>query len=86
MSRAIRRHCPYVKLAKKQSALDEFALPVEFADFDHEAAGACGRVRAALQKKATPIGSMHPMIGVDAFALRGTLASKNTREFPASKA
>ena len=64
-----------------QAALDEFVLPLEIAGFDHEAARVYGRVRAMLEKKGTPIGSLDTMIGAHAVALGVTLVTNNTREF-----
>ena len=64
-----------------QAALDEFVLPLEIAGFDHEAARVYGRVRAMLEKKGTPIGSLDTLIGAHALALGVTLVTNNTREF-----
>jgi len=64
-----------------RAALDEFVLPLEIASLDREAATACGRVRATLEKTGTPIGSLDTMIGAHALALGVTLATNNTREF-----
>ena len=64
-----------------QAALDEFVLPLEIAGFDHEAARVYGRVRAMLEKKGTPIGSLDTMIGAHALALGVILVTNNTREF-----
>jgi tRNA(fMet)-specific endonuclease VapC len=66
---------------KNQAALDEFVLPLEIANFDREAARVYGRVRATLEKKGIPIGSLDMMIGAHALALGVTLATNNTREF-----
>jgi len=66
---------------KNQAALEEFVLPLEIANFDREAALVYGRVRAALERKGTPIGSLDMMIGAHALALDATLATNNTREF-----
>ena len=66
---------------KNQAALDEFVLPLEIANFNHEAARVYGRMRAMPEKKATPIGSLDMMIGVHALSLGVTLATNNTREF-----
>jgi tRNA(fMet)-specific endonuclease VapC len=66
---------------KNQAALDEFVLPLEIASFDREAARVYGRVRAALEKKGTPIGSLDVMIGAHALALGATLVTNNTGEF-----
>ena len=66
---------------ENRAALDEFVLPLEIADLDREAAGVYGRVRAALEKNGTPIGSSDMMIGAHATSLGVTLATHNTREF-----
>src|SRR5487761_2649437 len=66
---------------KNQAALDEFVLPLEVANFDRETARVYGWVRATLEKKGTPIGSLDLMIGAHALVLGATLATNNTREF-----
>jgi tRNA(fMet)-specific endonuclease VapC len=66
---------------KNQLALEEFVLPLEIATFDRDTARVYGRVRAMLEKKGTPIGSLDTMIGAHALALGATLATNNTREF-----
>lgn len=66
---------------ENQAALDEFILPLEVASFDRQAARVYGQVRAALEKKGTPIGALDVMIGAHALALGATLATHNTREF-----
>jgi tRNA(fMet)-specific endonuclease VapC len=66
---------------KNQAALDEFILPLEIASFDRETARIYGRVRAALEKRGTPTGSLDTMIGAHALALGVTLATNNTKEF-----
>ena len=64
-----------------QAALDEFVLPLEIANFDREAARVYGQVRAALEKRGTPIGALDMMIGAHALVLGATLVTNNTREF-----
>lgn len=66
---------------KNEAALDEFVLPLEIATFNRETARVYGRIRAALENKGTPIGSLDTMIGAHALALGVTLATNNTREF-----
>jgi tRNA(fMet)-specific endonuclease VapC len=68
-------------IQKNQEALDEFILPLEIANFDREVARVYGRIRAILEKKGTPIGSLDTMIGAHALALGVTLATNNTKEF-----
>ena len=72
-------------LEKNQAALDEFILPLEIANFDRDAARFYGRVRAALERKGTPIGALDVMIGAHALALGATLVTNNTREFSGIK-
>lgn len=66
---------------KNRNALDEFILPLEVADFDEEAAGEYGVIRADLEKAGKPIGSMDMLIGAHALALGATLVTNNTKEF-----
>ena len=68
-------------LERNQAALDEFVLPLEIANFDRETARVYGRIRATLEKKGTPIGSLDIVIGAHALSLGVTLATNNTREF-----
>jgi tRNA(fMet)-specific endonuclease VapC len=67
--------------AKNQAALDEFMLPLEVAAFDEQATLAYGVLRAALEKKGTPIGPLDTMIAAHALSLDVTLVTNNTREF-----
>jgi len=67
--------------AKNHAALDEFILPLEVAAFDEPATLAYGTLRAALEKKGTPIGSLDTMIAAHALSLGVTLVTNNTREF-----
>ena len=66
---------------KNQTALDEFVLPLEIANFDREMARVYGRVRATLESKGMSIGPLDMMIGAHALALGVTLATNNTKEF-----
>ena len=68
-------------LEKNRAALDEFVLPLEIAGFDRDVARVYGQVRAALEKKGTPIGALDLLIGAHALAQGATLATNNTREF-----
>lgn len=69
------------QVEKNRQALDEFVLPLEIADFDENAADSCGKVRTALEKQGTPIGSMNMLIGAHALSLGATLVTNNTSEF-----
>ena len=62
-------------------ALQEFLLPLEVAPYD-EACGFCyGIVRAGLEKKGRPIGSLDTLIAAHALVLDVILVTHNTREF-----
>ena len=47
---------------KNRLALAQFLSPLEVASFDRDAAAAYGRLRATLEQKGTPIGSMDLLI------------------------
>ena len=66
---------------KNQQALDEFILPLEVVDFNEKAAEEYGSIRAELEKKGNPIGSMDMLIGAHAQSLGVTLVKNNVREF-----
>ncbi len=70
---------------KNQQALNEFILPLEVADFDGKAAEEYGIIRAELEKKGKPIGSMDMLIGAHALSLGATLVTNNIREFKGIK-
>jgi tRNA(fMet)-specific endonuclease VapC len=67
--------------AKNQSALDEFILPLEVADFNEAASAVYGTLRADLEAKGTPIGALDTMIGAHALSLGLALVTNNTKEF-----
>jgi len=66
---------------KNQAALDEFVLPLEIANINRDVARVYGRIRAMLEKKGTPIGSLDMMMGAHALSLGVTLATNDIREF-----
>ena len=66
---------------QNMAALDQFLLPLEVADFDESAAVAYGQIRADLEKKGMPIGSMDLLIAAHALSLDVVLVTNNTREF-----
>lgn len=66
---------------KNKAALEEFTSPLEILPFDEEAAAHYGYVRAYLEKKGTPIGSLDTMIAAHAQSLRFTLVTNNKKEF-----
>jgi tRNA(fMet)-specific endonuclease VapC len=67
--------------AQNEAALEQFLLPLVVVGFDHNAAAAYGRVRAALEKRGTPIGPLDTLIAAHAVSLDLTLVTKNVREF-----
>ena len=67
--------------AKNHAALDNFILPLEVTPFEEATTLAYGNLRATLEKKGTPIGSLDTMIAAHALHLNLLLATNNTREF-----
>ena len=68
---------------KKRNALALAMLlsGIEVLDFDSAAAGAYGKVRAALEKSGTPIGPLDTMIAAHGLSLGLTVVTNNLREF-----
>jgi tRNA(fMet)-specific endonuclease VapC len=66
---------------ESHAALAEFLLALEIASFDSDAASSYGQLRAALEKRGTPIGPLDTLIGSHAAALDVVLVTHNTREF-----
>ena len=66
---------------KNRAALVQFLSPLEVASFDREAAAAYSRLRATLERKGTPIGSMDLLIAAHALSLGVRLVTNNAREF-----
>ncbi|MEN8263819.1 MAG: type II toxin-antitoxin system VapC family toxin [Nitrospirota bacterium] len=66
---------------QNHDALNGFTVPLEIASFDEKAADEYGKVRAQLEKKGQPIGSMDMLIGAHAISLGVTLVTNNTKEF-----
>jgi tRNA(fMet)-specific endonuclease VapC len=67
--------------SKNSHALEQFLAPLEVAAFDQAAAWSYGRLRAQLEAKGTPIGSMDVLIAAHALSLGVRLVSNNLREF-----
>jgi tRNA(fMet)-specific endonuclease VapC len=63
------------------SALQQFLLPLELADFDQKAAIAYGKIRVKLERDGQPIGSMDMLIAAHALGLGAILVTNNMREF-----
>lgn len=66
---------------KNRIALALFLSPITILEFGAEAAEEYGRIRADLEKKGTPIGSMDLLIAAHAKAERLIIVTNNTREF-----
>lgn len=62
-------------------ALEQFLLPLEIAGFGHAAAAAYGGIRASLEQRGAPIGSLDTLIAAHAVSLDVTLVTNNVREF-----
>jgi tRNA(fMet)-specific endonuclease VapC len=62
-------------------ALLQFLAPLEILAYDDMAAQEYGRVRAYLEKRGTPIGSMDMLIAAHALSLNCTLVTNNESEF-----
>lgn len=66
---------------KNKAALEEFTLPLEIVSFDDCAAQHYSVIRAQLERKGTPIGSLDLMIAAHAQCLDVTLVTNNVKEF-----
>jgi tRNA(fMet)-specific endonuclease VapC len=67
--------------ARNRQALDEFISPLQVATFDRSASWHCGRIRAALDRKGVPIGSMDLLIAAHALSLDIPLVTNNQKKF-----
>ena len=66
---------------QNQQALTQFLLTLAIVDFDSTAANAYGVIRAELEKRGTPIGSLDTLIAAHALSLGTTLITNNVKEF-----
>ena len=66
---------------RNRDALDGFLAPFEIMPFDDRAAEVYGRIRAGLERKGTPIGSMDMLIAAHALSLGVTLVTNSAKEF-----
>ncbi len=66
---------------RNREALEQFVSPLEIAVFDRLAASVYGRIRALLEKRGRPIGSMDLLIAAHALSLNVRLVTNNMREF-----
>ncbi len=62
-------------------ALDLFLAPLAILPFDEAALWAYGDLRAELERKGTPMGSLDTLIAAHALSLQATLVTNNLREF-----
>ena len=66
---------------RNRTALHLFLAPLKVLDFDDHAALAYGKIRADLEKRGMPIGSMDMLIAAHAVSSRCVLVTNNEREF-----
>ena len=66
---------------KNRLALSMLLANIEILNFDVEAANCYGKIRADLEKKDSPIGSLDMMIAGHAQSLGYTIVTNNVREF-----
>ena len=66
---------------KNAENLAKFLLGLGISEFDDAAAIEYGRIRAALRRQGTPVGSMDILIAAHAQSMNLTLVTDNTREF-----
>ena len=62
-------------------ALAQFVAPLEILPYGDEAAQHYGAIRAQLEKKGTPIGSLDMLIAAHALSIACTLVTNNKKEF-----
>lgn len=61
--------------------IDDFVSHLTVVQWDIQAARQYGKIRAALEKKGTPIGNMDLLIAAHAISQKCVLVSNNLREF-----
>jgi tRNA(fMet)-specific endonuclease VapC len=66
---------------QNMSALEQFLLPLDLADFDQDAALAYGKIRADLERTGQIIGSMDILIAAHAVSLNVIMVTNNVQEF-----
>jgi tRNA(fMet)-specific endonuclease VapC len=66
---------------RNRQALEMFLAPLVILPFDEAAVWVYGDLRADLERKGTPIGSLDTMIAAHALSQESTLVTNNTREF-----
>jgi tRNA(fMet)-specific endonuclease VapC len=68
-------------VSKNRHALEQLLGPLEIAQFDQAAAWSYGSLRAQLEAKGMPIGSMDLLIAAHALSLGVPLVTNNLHEF-----
>jgi len=66
---------------RNRQALEMFLAPLAILPFDADAVWCYADLRADLEQRGTPIGSLDTLIASHALSLRATLVTNNTREF-----
>ena len=66
---------------KNLKAIEHFLIPFDVAEYDYKAALEYGKLRASLEKKGQPIGSLDMLIAAHALSLDMTLVTNNIKEF-----
>lgn len=66
---------------RNRQALEMFLAPLNILPFDAPAVWVYGDLRANLERRGTPIGSLDTMIAAHALSQQAMLVSNNTREF-----
>jgi len=66
---------------RNRQALDLFLAPLAILPFEEAAFWIYGDLRADLERKGTPIGSLDTLIAAHALSLQATLVTNSTREF-----
>ncbi len=66
---------------RNRQALDQFLAPLAILPFDEAAHWPYGDLRADLERKGTPVGSLDSLIAAHALSLQATLVTNNIREF-----
>ena len=67
--------------ARNRQALEKFLAPLTILPFDEAAVWTYGDLRADLERRGTPIGSLDTMIAAHALSRQALLITNNLREF-----
>jgi tRNA(fMet)-specific endonuclease VapC len=67
--------------SRNRQALEMFLAPLIILPFDEAVIWAYGELRAELERRGTPIGSLDTMIAAHAIRQQALLVTNNTREF-----